>query len=110
MALFDIINRAERIHWFIRNECTGTPHEFAKKFNLSRRQLHNLLEDFKDFGAEIKYDRSKESFCYLNNFCLEMTVRIITPTSTAENINFHGGICKENWLVQFDCTEPLYIC
>jgi len=96
MALFDLINRAERIHRLIRNESTGTPCQFAEKVNLSRRQLYNLLDEFKDFGAEIKYDRTKESFFYVNDFCLEMTVRVINPTTSSENRSFYGGFCENN--------------
>lgn len=96
MALFDIINRAERIHRLIRNESTGTPCQFAEKVNLSRRQLYNLLDEFKDFGAEIKYDRTKESFYYVNEFCMEMTVKIITPITPSENGQIYGGFYEKN--------------
>jgi hypothetical protein len=75
MTLFDSINRAERIHRMIRNESTGTPCEFAGKMELSRRQLYNLLDDFKDYGAEIRYCRYKQSFYYVNDFQLELTIR-----------------------------------
>lgn len=110
MALFDIINRAERIHRLIRSESTGSPSQFARKLGISRRQLYNLLDEFKDFGAEIKYDRSKRSFYYVNDFRLEMTVKIITPTTSSDNMNFYGGFCEKNQQVQFECTEHLYIC
>lgn len=96
MALFDIINRAERIHRLIRNESTGTPCEFADKVNLSRRQLYNLLEEFKDYGAEIKYDRIKESFYYVNDFCLEMSINVVSPITPSDKINLYGGIYANN--------------
>lgn len=96
MALFDTINRAERIHRLIRSESTGTPCEFAKKVNLSRRQLYNLLGEFKDFGAEIKYDRMRGSFYYVNDFRMEMNVKVVMPISSSENINLHGGFYENN--------------
>ena len=110
MALFDLINRAERIHRLIRTESTGTPCEFAKKINLSRRQLYNLLEEFKDYGAEIKYDRVKGSFYYVNDFCMELTIKIITPITPSEILNLNGGFCEKTQQVQFGCMEAQYIC
>ena len=110
MALFDIINRAERIHRLIRTESTGTPCEFAEKVSLSRRQLYNLLEEFKDYGAEIKYDRCKQSFYYINDFCLEMTIKVITPITPLDNLKIYGGFYQKKSQMQFECTEYLYIC
>lgn len=90
MALFDIINRAERIHRLIRNESTGTPCEFAEKINVSRRQLYNLLSEFKDFGAEIKYDNAKESFYYVNDFCMDMNIKVVAPATQSDSITLCG--------------------
>jgi len=97
MALFEIINRAERIHRLIRNESTGNPCEFAERMALSRRQLYNLLDEFKDYGAEIRYCRNRQSFYYVNDFQLELIIRV-TSVSEQDKMNIYGGKSENNLL------------
>ncbi|MDR0834758.1 MAG: HTH domain-containing protein [Candidatus Symbiothrix sp.] len=68
MTPFDIIKRLYDIHLCIKQENTGTPDEFAKKFHLSRRQLYNIIEELKDYGAVIEYSRIRQTFFYVNDF------------------------------------------
>ena len=80
MLIFETIDRLSRIHQLIKREATGTPEEFAERFNIRRRQLYNILDEFKDYGAQIKYSRIKNSFYYENDF--EIFVEIsVTPLS-----------------------------
>jgi predicted DNA-binding transcriptional regulator YafY len=83
MQLFETIDRIHRIHKLIQREATGTPDEFAGRFHLKRRQLYNILEEFKDYGANIRYNRYKSTFYYANNF--EVLVKInVNPLSSDE--------------------------
>ena len=68
MLLFESIDRMRRIHHLIKREATGTADEFAGKFNLKRRQLYNILDEFKDFGAEIRFSRIRNTYYYNNDF------------------------------------------
>jgi predicted DNA-binding transcriptional regulator YafY len=68
MNLFEAIDRLYEIHKWILREKTGAPDEFADRFHLSRRQLYNILDELKDWGAEIKYSRSRHTFYYANDF------------------------------------------
>jgi predicted DNA-binding transcriptional regulator YafY len=74
MQLFESIDRIYRIHKLIQRESTGSADEFAERLHLGRRQLYNHLEEFRDYGADIKYSRVKCSFYYANNF--DVSVRI----------------------------------
>ena len=74
MQLFDTIERLERIHKLIQREATGSPEEFAGRLNLKKRQLYNILEEFRDYGACIKYNRMRATFYYDNDF--EILVKI----------------------------------
>lgn len=74
MILFREINKMMRIHSLIKRHATGSPSEFAKKMSLSRRQLFYLLEYFKDIGAEIKYNRYRQTYYYNNSFDFEIKV------------------------------------
>ncbi|MFV0328885.1 MAG: hypothetical protein ACK5KL_03505 [Dysgonomonas sp.] len=90
MQLFEAINRISRVHMMIMNESTGTPEEFANKLNISRRQLFNILEDFKSYGAQIKYSRKKRAYSYQNNFIVRIEVGVFS-LSKQEQISISGG-------------------
>ena len=75
MQLFESIDRAQRIHRFVQNESTGTPSEFAERLQISKRQLYYHLEELKDFGAQIMYNRAKGSFYYVNKFEFLLTIK-----------------------------------
>ena len=62
------IERLYRMHKWIESETTGRPEEFAEVFNIRRRQLYNLLEELRLFGAVIKFSRTKNTFFYSEPF------------------------------------------
>lgn len=62
------IDRINKIHSLISSQKTGTPDTFAKQLYLSRRQMYNELEFFKNLNAQIKYCKKKETFYYDDNF------------------------------------------
>ena len=62
------IKRLYRIHEMIESQTTGTPAEFAQKFNIGERQLYYLIEDLKLFSAEVRYSRRRKTFYYANDF------------------------------------------
>lgn len=76
MQLLDTIARVHLIHKLIQRKATGTPDEFAEKLHLKRRQLYNILEEFRDYGASVKYNRADSTFYYDNDF--EILVKINT--------------------------------
>lgn len=78
MKNFETIDRIIRIHNLIRLKATGNPDEFASKLNLKRRQLYHILDEFKDYGAIIKYNREKLSFYYLNDFEISVEIKVNT--------------------------------
>jgi hypothetical protein len=68
MNLLERIDRMHRIHKLIQHEATGTPSEFAKKLHLSRGHLYFILDEFKDYGAIIKFNRKRGTFVFCNDF------------------------------------------
>ena len=95
MQLFETIDRVHRIHKMIQREATGSPEEFARRFRLRRRQLYNILEEFKDYGAEIKYSRVKSTFYYTNDF--DVFVKIdVNSLSSKEQKNIFAGSVENN--------------
>lgn len=90
MLLFEGINRMQRLHTLIAKEVTGTPCQLAGRFRLSKRQLYNLLEEFREMGAEINYSRTRETFYYRNDFSLEITFKVSVLTPVEEKVIFAG--------------------
>jgi predicted transcriptional regulator len=96
MQLFETIDRIHRIHQLIQKEATGTPEEFAERFNIRKRQLYNILEEFKEYGAHIRYNRIKQTFYYANDF--EIIVKInVRPLSNQEQKTILAGNIENNF-------------
>ena len=68
MNPFDTIDRLYKIHQLILHENTGTPDEFAEQFHLNRRQIYNIINQLKDYGADIRFSRTKRTFYYVSEF------------------------------------------
>lgn len=63
----DVIKAIERIktaNMLIKKERTGSPKKFAARLGVSTRQLYNIFGFFKNYGATIKYSRTRETFYY----------------------------------------------
>ena len=67
---FEIAERLYRIHQLIIQEHTGTPDELAHRMKISRRQLYYQLNELRDRGAMIKYDRIRRTFYYNSDFSI----------------------------------------
>ena len=89
------LNRLKKLDALIQQSKTGAPDEFADRLGLSRSQLYNILEELKDLGAPIEYNRSLRSFYYRESFQIVTVayVQFITPQG-AERI--YGGKIAEN--------------
>jgi predicted DNA-binding transcriptional regulator YafY len=92
MQLFDTIERVHRIHKLIQRKATGSPNEFAEKLHLGKRQLYNILEEFRDYGARIKYNRIAGTFYYDNDFEVLVKISVNSLTNQEEKTIYAGNI------------------
>ncbi len=76
MTILQQIERIRYIHHLINSNSTGVPDEFAKKLNLSRRQLYHLLEELKNLGLGIAYSRMQQTFYYTNPVELKIEIKM----------------------------------
>lgn len=76
MNLLHQIKRIERIDQLIRMKATGSPKELAKRLEISRSTLYNILDFMKTQGVEIYYCAERQSFCYKKDvyFCFGFSV------------------------------------
>lgn len=68
MNLIPQMNQLQQIHFHIEHKSTGTPKAFADRLQVSVRSLHRILEDLKDRGVCIVYNRSRGSYEYQGAF------------------------------------------
>ena len=89
-----------KIHFFekfiileklIRQGCTGTPDEFARRLSISRSTLYELIDELKSYGVEIKYSRRKNSFYYSGNSIIEVYFGIKEMTESELRDTSGGG-------------------
>ncbi len=70
------LGRLQKLHRLILNERTGSPRELASRMHLSERSIYNLIEHLKDFEASIRYDRSRKTYFYAEDFQLKVNISV----------------------------------
>lgn len=76
MNFIDDLKRLQKIHQLISGQNTGSPDNLAASICVSRSELYYILRELKKMGAKISYDRRKRSFCYSNNFKLDVEIKV----------------------------------
>ncbi len=84
------LERLRRIHKLIRAGNTGTPDELANKLGVSKRQIHNIVEDLKIINAPVDYNRKIKSYYYKKAFKLRVRINVEVLLND-ELINIYGG-------------------
>jgi len=74
MSFIEKYQKIEAVHQLIKMKATGTPDEFANHIQKSRRCIYNIIDELKEMGANISYNRNRQSFEYLNNFDLSLRI------------------------------------
>lgn len=91
MTLFQQIERMEYIHQVISKERTGNPGQFARKLQLSKRQLFNILEELRILGLDIRYSKMRETYYYYGGKYLEISYAL-RELSEKEVENIYAGV------------------
>ncbi|MFW5701254.1 MAG: HTH domain-containing protein, partial [Cyclobacteriaceae bacterium] len=103
-------NRLQQIDQLIRQKRTGNAEELAKKLNISRRHVYRWLEEFKNLGLEIDYNRERKSFVYLKPYQINISLDI-RELKVSETTEIEAGIrfLKKNLFVPLNDTNSIYI-
>lgn len=105
------LERLQQIHELIEAENTGTPGEIANKMEISERLVYNLIEQLKDFEAEICYSRKSKTYYYCEDFQLKVTFSVTVMAKNQLTEIFGGSyFLQENNSLQGLCGEHGYIC
>lgn len=86
MSLLKYIERMKRMDRLINMKATGTPDEFSEKMGVCKSVLMENLAELRAMGAEITYDRERQSYTYTNEARL-----VISYDRNNESNNIRGG-------------------
>jgi transcriptional antiterminator len=94
------LERLQQLHVLITNETTGPPKEIATLIQISERSVHLLLEQLRDYNADICYSRSRKTYYYCEDFELQVSISV-SVLSNNEITQIFGGsyFLKSNLLV-----------
>ena len=88
MTFLEKIELLERLDGLIKRKATGTPTQLAKRVNLSKRTLHDVLGVMESMGAPIQYDLSRRTYFYKYN--VNFTIGFISD-SHVDTSQISGG-------------------
>ncbi|WP_064966672.1 DNA-binding protein [Tenacibaculum ovolyticum] len=85
------LERLQQLHKLIANENTGTPKELANLLQISPRSVHLLVEQLKDYNANICYSRSRKTYYYSEDFDLQVFISVNVLTNNEVTQIFGGS-------------------
>ena len=106
--LFEEINRIQRIDKLIRLSNTGNADEFAEKLGISRRQIYNIIEDLKDMGLGIVYNRQIRSFVYTKPYQIRILFEIVELSENETKTINAGTIVIKNTFLCNRIAQTIY--
>jgi transcriptional antiterminator len=91
------LERLQQLHALIEKEVTGTPYELAVRLNISERLVYHLIEQLKDYNASIRYNRSRKTYYYDDDFELHVNISV-SVISNDEITHIFGGGYSESMI------------
>lgn len=62
--MIEQIERLKNMNYYIQFKMTGSPINFSKKINVSKRMLFIYINLLKELGAPIKYSQKRKTYYY----------------------------------------------
>jgi len=98
----------ERLNRIIRLKATGNPKELAEKFNVSESTIYRLINEMKDIGCPIQYDKINQTYYYSEKGNLIINIEF-EALENEESKNIIGGSNSFFKLSNFD-NKRTYLC
>lgn len=106
--IFKQINRLQQLDQLIRQKRTGSADDLAQRLNLSRRQVYNWIDQLRDLGLEIEYNRGIQSFYYVKSYKVSIVIGIENLTDS-EFGSIEAGInFKKNNYLCYEIAQTPY--
>ena len=77
------LERLQQLHQLIEQEVTGAPKELAGRLHVSERLVYNLLDQLKDYKADICYCRGRKTYYYCDDFQFKVNISVMIGNSSA---------------------------
>jgi hypothetical protein len=98
MNTMKYFNVMERMDQLIRLESTGDSFEFSEKLGVSRRQMYYYIEELKDLGLPLSYNRRARTYFYEKNCRLKIDVSV-KEMGASELTNYIGGFFSSKFIL-----------
>lgn len=109
MSLLKVIRRLEYANFLIRKKATGNLETFARKMNLSKSAVKDILYEMRTLGAKIKYNKRRNSYYYEEDgeFCISKFLKYgdVLPKDEASKIGKPEELCFSEKAVFVPCKE-----
>lgn len=109
MSLLKAIKRLEYANFLIRKKATGDLETFARKMNLSKSAIKDILYQMRTLGADIKYDKLRKSYYYKEDgeFCISRFMKYgeVLTKDKASRIGKPEELCFSEKAVFVLCKE-----
>jgi len=109
MSLLKDLKRLEYINYLIKKKATGDLVTFAKRNHLCKRAMSQFLQQMKELGADIKYDRTNKTYYYGKNgemtSCIFLEYGSILSSKEAANIGKPQDLCFSEKAVFVPCKK-----
>jgi len=103
MSTIKNLERLRQLHLLIDQETTGAPLELAHRLHISERLVYHLIEQLRDYNAPVKYDRSRKTYYYYDDFEFQVNISV-SIVSHNEATKIFGGhtfkACRKHPLLQ----------
>lgn len=83
------LERLKKLHERIERENTGSPIEIATYMNTSERSIYYLMDELRNLGAKINYNRTTKTYYYYNDFRIELNISLKVITE-GKSTNIYG--------------------
>lgn len=90
------LERLQQLHNLIANENTGIPNELSQLLKISKRSVHLLIKELKDYEANICYSKSRKTYYYSNDFDLQVSISVNVLTNNQVTKIFGGSSFLKN--------------
>ena len=110
MSILRYIKKLQQLDALIRRKSTGNQKEFCKKTCMSRSVLNDYLNEMKELGFPIEYDRKRETYFYKENGSL--VDKFFEKRMDNEEVKkYNGGqyLIPDTELTSIDWIEPFLL-
>lgn len=103
MNIIDIKEELERVDRLVRLKATGSPKHLADKLQISERHVYRIINQLKEIGCPIYFDKDRCSYCYSTEG--ELILKFTNKLDNSVMSKIKGGGMENNFnIISTDST------